>query len=723
MKKKNQLMAYILVPPLPPGMRKSDYRPLPRTRKERDRPSAKGKARVGDNSSSRELVAVLRGAFENNSSAVGSAKIPRKRGRPPKKKVVNPVDVVEVLDDQDERDGGEGRSKGSTNLAVALANAFAHNSADPKVSASILSGRRLRRSGPIETLRDSASVEIVLPSTKRSRASNVDDDNLPSSTPRRKGKRQPRMSTSPPKKRQCVTPRGDDSDDHADEEVEIVANAPQELRRVARSMPHVEHHTPQAKSRRITQLRRTSTPSPTPTSIPTTPTCPSLPPSDPVTPQGVNTLAGLPLTILPAPTHEGIVIPPRALSHLQAPPGPPDPGVEAKAGEGEGIEDAWAQKIRQHNSQEGFCDEGTAEGAHGLLAIPTAAAATATTTTATTTDSSPHAPTTDPQHPIFDLSDIVVPMDVDGREHEQVQQQPEADQVPDITPAVPPHALRISPTDHPDGPMLGFVPYDDAGRVRPGADTSPSCLRVGVEPSTNMAPDLNFMLATLNSSPGASAGWIDWSTEDLLGTATTSGGTGVVSAGELAGGGTIDPSVLGGAGSPGKLFRSESAGQSRPLRSPERTSRSRAMCEEEDLDDLGDEEDVMSLLFQERSRSASLADSASKSKSKVVDSTEHASTSLRKRKRSWRKALAESYEAAAAEDDERDDDSMEGTQPVSSSLPSPRSSGMSFCHHCRRKTRRPKMRCTLVIKSTGERCRKLYCDLCIEKRCGLFFLL
>jgi hypothetical protein len=718
MKKKSQLMAYVLVPPLPPGMRKSDYQPLgqlPRTRNES--PSAKGKARVGDNSGSRGLAAVLQGAFENNSSGVGSAKTPRKRGRPPKQKAVNPVDMVEVLDNEDERGRGEGRSKGSTNLAVALTNAFTHNSADPKVSPSTL-GRRLRRSGPVETLSDSPSVEIVLPSTKRTRASaNADDNNVPTSTLRRKGKRQPRISTGPPKKRQCMMPRGDDSDDHADEEVEIVVNAPHELRRVTRSMPHVEHHTPQAMSHRTTQLRRTSAPSPTPISIPTTPPSPSLPPSVPATPQGVNTLAGLPLTILPAPTPEGIVIPPRALSHLQASPGPPDPGVEAKAGEGEDIEDAQRQKMRQHNSQEGFCDEEAAEGAHGLLATPTTAAATTTMTTASTSDSSPHAPTTDPQHAIFDLGDIVVPMDVDDQEQEQVQQQPEADQVPDIMPAVPAHALRISPTDHPDGPMLGFVPseHDDMGRVCPGADTSPSYLRVGVESSPNMAPDLNFMLATLNSSPGASAGWIDWSTEDLLGTTTTAGGTGVVSAGELTGGGTIDPSVLGGgAGSPGKLFRSDSdqsVGQSGPLRSPERVSQSRAMGED---DDLGDEEDVVSMLFQERS--PSLTGSA-----KAVDSTEQASTSgPRRRKKSWRKALAESYEAAAAEDSDNKDEDVEGTQPVSSSLPSPQSSVLSFCHHCRRKTRRPKMRCTLIIKS-GERCRKLYCDLCIERRCGSFF--
>jgi hypothetical protein len=49
-------------------------------------------------------------------------------------------------------------------------------------------------------------------------------------------------------------------------------------------------------------------------------------PSSPITPTNVNSLAGLPLTVLPAPARTAITIPPRALSHLHAfSPGPPDP--------------------------------------------------------------------------------------------------------------------------------------------------------------------------------------------------------------------------------------------------------------------------------------------------------------------------------------------------------------------------------------------------------------
>ncbi|KAH9036078.1 hypothetical protein EDB84DRAFT_1198427 [Lactarius hengduanensis] len=42
--------------------------------------------------------------------------------------------------------------------------------------------------------------------------------------------------------------------------------------------------------------------------------------------------------------------------------------------------------------------------------------------------------------------------------------------------------------------------------------------------------------------------------------------------------------------------------------------------------------------------------------------------------------------------------------------------GLTFCHHCRRKTPLPRMRCTLIKASTDEQCRNLFCYLCIEER-------
>ncbi|KAF8256767.1 hypothetical protein EI94DRAFT_1710240 [Lactarius quietus] len=63
---KRQLMAHVLVPPLPSGTRKSDYMPVGQRPCTCDRRSAKGKARAGVNSGSKELMHVLQIAFESN---------------------------------------------------------------------------------------------------------------------------------------------------------------------------------------------------------------------------------------------------------------------------------------------------------------------------------------------------------------------------------------------------------------------------------------------------------------------------------------------------------------------------------------------------------------------------------------------------------------------------------------------------------------------------------
>ncbi|KAI9436874.1 hypothetical protein H4582DRAFT_364219 [Lactarius indigo] len=55
-----QLMTYVLVPPIPPGARKSDYAPVrQRPRTQQRQTAAKGKGRAGDNLGSKELVHVL----------------------------------------------------------------------------------------------------------------------------------------------------------------------------------------------------------------------------------------------------------------------------------------------------------------------------------------------------------------------------------------------------------------------------------------------------------------------------------------------------------------------------------------------------------------------------------------------------------------------------------------------------------------------------------------
>ncbi|KAH9013541.1 hypothetical protein EDB84DRAFT_1532527, partial [Lactarius hengduanensis] len=86
---KVQLMAYVIVPLLPPAARKSDYMPT----------AAKWKARAGDNSSLMELVYVLRVAFENNWPGAGST---GPSGKTTKKAAKETVVVVDDEDDEEE---------------------------------------------------------------------------------------------------------------------------------------------------------------------------------------------------------------------------------------------------------------------------------------------------------------------------------------------------------------------------------------------------------------------------------------------------------------------------------------------------------------------------------------------------------------------------------------------------------------------------------------------
>ncbi|KAH9069596.1 hypothetical protein EDB83DRAFT_2373631, partial [Lactarius deliciosus] len=103
------------------------------------------------------------------------------------------------------------------------------------------------------------------------------------------------------------------------------------------------------------------------------------------------------------------------------------------------------------------------------------------------------------------------------------------------------------------------------------------------------------------------------------------------------------------------------------------------------------------------------------------------------RRKSWRKELADDVEDGR--DDGSDDESSSDYGPRAHAISapvftnahrkkrSPASSssgvlpgGLAFCHHCRRKTPLPKMRCTLIKASTDEQCHNLCCELCIEKR-------
>ena len=746
-------MAYVLIPALPSGVHKSDYVPLKNlTHMRKHRVASMTKAPVGDNASSSALVAALQGAFENNSMGAGSTKIAGARRKREKSKAVVPVEVVEVDDVGESEDEAEVRNKGSNNLAHALSSAFAHNSTDPKVAArpaAVAKGRThqlRRRSHAGVSSGSSANVELIVPPlpAKRSRPSlrtrvpsEADDSNTISSR-RRNEKRQPQTPTSPQKKKRRRLARrgdGDDVDEHdgEEEEFESVDRASRELpRRASRSKPPLSKI--QSKPSRTTKQRRVSTFSPAAisarTSLPSP--SPSPPPVSPTaSPPDANSLAGLPLTILPAPAATDIVIPSRALNHLHSSPSPPDPKIET----------------RHQESVQGFHCEEAAIGAHGLLgspssvaAIPFAVAPTTFTTANSTTaiDSSIRA-NPSPQNSSIDLSpDSIVPMDVTDGEPDQMQERQDAVQAA----VVPPHALRISSSTHPDGPMLGFTlsEYDGARCTTSlSADTEASSDNIGLELSAKTTSDMEFMLLDSihhNSALNADPGWVGWH--------TTAPSTGLVVEDEFMGDGTIDPSVLGGAecsgaslgsGSPNKvILRSDDYIRSHrsSLRDNDKS------LDNHDSDDLGDEGDVMSLLFENStdggalSRPPSARGAGGKGKNKdtatvdgvdarQIDTGICARTgSTRIRAKSWRKTLA---------DDNDDTDYCKDTytEPhntvarryssnVSNNVSSS-STTTTFCHHCRRKTFRPKMCCTQISDSTGRQCRKMYCDLCIQKRC------
>ncbi|KAN0136386.1 hypothetical protein V8E53_005754 [Lactarius tabidus] len=157
------------------------------------------------------------------------------------------------------------------------------------------SRRRLRRETCAESSSDSGSVEVVItsPMTKR---------------------RIHACAKAQQKKRRRVAHYSDPSEEHkqikSDNEVEIIVDA-------LRCYP-------------------VSTPPPIPASISVDTSSP--PPSSP----DINSLAGLPLTILPAPACTGIIVPPLALSHLQTSSSPPS-------------DDSRTQQMQRQAIRQGFC--------------------------------------------------------------------------------------------------------------------------------------------------------------------------------------------------------------------------------------------------------------------------------------------------------------------------------------------------------------------------------
>ncbi|KAH9963612.1 hypothetical protein BC827DRAFT_1193088 [Russula dissimulans] len=736
-KRQRLLMEYVLLPPPPSRVRKSDRMPAEQGSSMRKRLStAKGKARAGDNSGPTALAAALQGAFESNSSSTLSVQTSGAK-RKPVQREARPVEPVEVVDDEDELEG-EAQNQGSNTLARALSDAFAHNSADPNVVGPPASGpsgstRRRRRVSPVVIDSDTPSVG-PRPSTpvKRSRAqrhARADSDyNVPSSsavaTRRRSDKRQPQTPTSPQRKRRRLTRRRDDADEHEaqeDGEIEIVDSPPLEPRRSLRAKPHSSKPSPKRDSsrpkvgrprqqRRALMLSLISISASTSSHSPSPSPPPLAPPQSPSVPSpDSNTLSDQPLTILPQPAHADIVIPARALNHLHSLPRPPDdlesqPGVDGGGAEG-------SETRTQLETLQGFRGEEAAVGAHGLLESPTTVAATiaAADTMGDTTapqNSGACANTTGLQNRSLDLGmDAIVPMVMDDGGQELVQERHDVVRAT----VVPSHALRIFSTTHPEGPMLGFVlsEREDAvhGSLSADPDTEASSNGVGLELDANTGPESEFMLGTLNPGFDAGARWSDW---DVSGPSTGEG--------EYIGDGTIDPSVLGGcgvntsltAGSPGKVLRSDTA-VSDDNSSPLRGSMSmRTIDKNKSLDD-----NIIP--------PSSVGGTGHEDRDKVVASARRIVVNgKQKRRKSWRKALADENQSHKDTDtdntDTEDDRNVDGVRPTLSSLSSLLNAERTFCHHCRRKTCRPKMRCTLIRKNTGIPCGKMYCDLCIERR-------
>jgi hypothetical protein len=561
-----------------------------------------------------------------------------------------------------------------------------------------------------------------------------------------------------------VARASDPSEEHkqiySDDEVEIVVDVP---RRISKAKPQPQS---KYKSRRKSQQQPASTPPPVHASISvhTSSPSPSPPPSSP----DVDSLAGLPLTILPAPARTEIVVPPRALSHLQTSSTPPSddsrtqqmqrqtirqgfcyegsatgahgllaknspaaaelttpladtalapphlvPGLDLNLdldvsmgladsdGDGDGVtddeavvparteivvppralshpqtsstpsDDSRTQQMQRQTIRQGFCYEGSATGAHGLLAKNSPAAAELTTPLA---DSGACA-TTSGSEPALDLNhDLEVGLADSDADADEVTDDEVG--VPSPTPHTPHPLLRSSGThDHPDGPMLGFVVPEHAD-ADPVAGTSLD--HADATPDRGLHVDLTPFRAAVKGGPiGTQRVFLVVRTPARKQVSASTLGMGRPARRCLGKGKGKSCAVptCGVVDSPSSVGASSSTRVQRKRRRkllPDETE-AEHWIQPYDNDDDGEH------------------------KSDEDGPRAHALSAL-----------------ALVHLDARPDKRQRTT-----TSPSPSSSGMTLCHHCKRKTPRPKMRCTLIVTSVGVLCRKLFCNACVEKRCVL----
>ncbi|KAN0136396.1 hypothetical protein V8E53_005764, partial [Lactarius tabidus] len=144
----------------------------------------------------------------------------------------------------------------------------------------------------------------------------------------------------------------------------------------------------------------------------------------------------------------------------------------------------------------------------------------------------------------------------------------------------------------------------------------------------------------------------------------------------------------------------------------------------------------MGLLFAENTSdddfvpSSGMGKGKGKSRAITLDGVVHspesvgASFSTRVQKKRRTKSFPDEAEHEHRDDDHENDEDGSRVHAISApaldAQPEKRrrttTSEMAFCHHCRLKTPGPKMRYTLIVASARERCRKLFCDGCTEKR-------
>ena len=241
------------------------------------------------------------------------------------KRAKKPIKViVVVVDDEDEKE----EINFPTSLGQALATAFTYNPANPNVASSastlaqaqvlaVATGttRRLSKETLAETLSDSGSLEVIIANETRLHASNLKPEQRPLASvarvlPRIKGKQYtPMTSTRRKRRREALgvdALDGREPDDF-DEEVEILVDAPRLVLKATnlRLSPSLNL----SPAVRAQQHHASIPPPPLPTSISvhtSTPT--SSPLQEQSSSPDVNSLAGIPLAILPAPASTEIVL-------------------------------------------------------------------------------------------------------------------------------------------------------------------------------------------------------------------------------------------------------------------------------------------------------------------------------------------------------------------------------------------------------------------------------